>query len=376
VTFVSSPAGALRLTLLIPTLEGGGAEVIAIELANEFARRGHDVELVAMHARGPYLQRVGAGVRLIDLRHPRLWTSLIAWLRYVHARNPDAVLAIMTLANAFAGWSAAWLRARWVAVGSQRIHWSEPRRSAPLRRIEKMFVRGGYRRLDGLTAVSEGVAASVAEGGWVDRARIRAIANPLRHDFAPTAMRAPQPPGGPVRLLAVGRLVAQKGYPTLLRSVARVAAVHDVHLDVAGEGSERERLIALADELGIAARVTWHGWVANVTERYQAADLYVSASSREGFPNALLEALAHGLPVVATDCPSGPAEILAGGAYGALVAVGDDAALAAAILQALANRHDPQRLMARAREFGIDRAADAYLAFIAEVRARKGEQRP
>jgi glycosyltransferase involved in cell wall biosynthesis len=144
-----------------------------------------------------------------------------------------------------------------------------------------------------------------------------------------------------------------------------------VHLHVAGEGPLHAELAALAATLGIAERVTWHGWVEDVGGRYRAADLYVSASRKEGFPNALLEALAHGLPCVATDCPSGPAEILDRGAYGALVPVGDDAAMAEAILAALAQPVDAERARARALSFGIDRAADAYLGFIAALLAQK-----
>lgn len=164
-------------------------------------------------------------------------------------------------------------------------------------------------------------------------------------------------PGG--RILTVGSLKAQKNHPLLLRAFARLARP-DARLMILGGGDDAP-LRRLAAELGIADRVVLAGFHLDPTPFYQTADLFVLSSDHEGFGNVIVEALAQGLPVVSTDCPSGPAEILEGGRWGALVPVGDAEALAAAIDRALATPHDPDALKRRAADFAPAIAARRYL---------------
>ena len=130
---------------------------------------------------------------------------------------------------------------------------------------------------------------------------------------------------------------------------------------VAGEGRDRKTLEDLAQALGIARDVDFIGFVSNPYALMSRASVFVLSSAWEGFGTVLAEALACGCPVVSTDCPSGPAEILANGAYGRLVPVGDDAALADAILATLAEMPDSARLRARGATFSVERAVDRYL---------------
>jgi glycosyltransferase involved in cell wall biosynthesis len=164
-------------------------------------------------------------------------------------------------------------------------------------------------------------------------------------------------------LVSVGRLSPEKDYPTLIRAFAKLDR-EDLRLEIAGEGPMREALQSLINELGVSDRVALLGFVADPFSVFSRAVLAVSSSRYEGFGNAIVEALACGTPVVATDCPYGPREILAGGGCGILVPVGDADALAQGITQTLATRYDRAELRARASAHTAARAVDALLAVI------------
>ena len=200
----------------------------------------------------------------------------------------------------------------------------------------------------------------------VAQERITAIDNPVitgtQHDKMCATLDHPWfAPGSPPVLLSVGRLARQKDFPTLLNAFARVRDTFPVRLLILGEGRQRARLEALVLSLGIAGDVAFPGFTMNPFPYMSQAAAFVLSSAWEGAPGALIEAMACGCPVVSTDCPSGPAEILADGQYGPLVPVGDDRALADAIVTVLEKRPDPERLQTRASMFSVERVADRYL---------------
>ena len=172
----------------------------------------------------------------------------------------------------------------------------------------------------------------------------------------------------PAVLMAVGRLAPQKDFRNLLEAFARVRSRRGVRLVILGEGPERARLESLAADLGIAADVKMPGAVLNPFAYMARASLFVLSSAWEGFGNVLVEALACGCPIVSTDCPSGPREILDGGAFGPLVPVGDDEALADGIIHALALPADRGRLRERAQIFSVHAAVDRYLEVLLDGR--------
>jgi glycosyltransferase involved in cell wall biosynthesis len=223
-------------------------------------------------------------------------------------------------------------------------------------------------------AVSQGVAEDLARVLAPPRPPIVAIANPLPIAEIEEKARAPLAhpwlePGAPPLLLAVGKLKLQKDYPTLLRAFARVRARRPARLLILGEGEQRRPLERLARELGVAQDVALPGFAENPWAWMARASLLALSSAWEGFSNVVAEALACGCPVVSTDCPSGPAEVLDHGAYGMLVPVGDDRALAEALLETLEKPRDPERLRARASTFSVDTAVDRYLEVLVGGRA-------
>jgi glycosyltransferase involved in cell wall biosynthesis len=166
--------------------------------------------------------------------------------------------------------------------------------------------------------------------------------------------------GEPPVILGVGRLTVQKDFPTLIRAFARVRQKRNARLLILGEGELRSELNALVAELGLQADVALPGFVENPFVFMRHASLFVLSSAWEGFGNVLVEAMACGMPVVSTDCPSGPAEILQNGKWGRLVPVGDVQALSEALLATLEESTHPD-VAARAAECSVDRAVEGYL---------------
>jgi glycosyltransferase involved in cell wall biosynthesis len=196
--------------------------------------------------------------------------------------------------------------------------------------------------------------------------RARVAYNPIVD--ADLAARAREPAvhpwfvsGGPPVILGVGRLTGQKDFATLISAFALVRGRRPCRLLVIGEGEERERLAALAESLGVQDGLDLAGFQPNPLPFMREARLLVMSSRWEGFGNVLVEALYCGTPVVSTDCPHGPREVLADGRFGRLVPVGDPRALAEAIVASLDEESDPRCLRARAETFSAASSADAYL---------------
>jgi glycosyltransferase involved in cell wall biosynthesis len=176
-------------------------------------------------------------------------------------------------------------------------------------------------------------------------------------------------PGEPPVIIGVGRLAVQKDFGTLLRAFARVRSRRPARLVVLGEGDQRPRLERLAEELGVAADVRFPGFVDNPLAYMRRAAVFALSSIYEGLGNVVVEALACGCPVVSTDCPGGPAEILGHGRFGRLVPVGDSDAFGDALLAVLDDPRESSPLLARARDFSASVIADRYLDVLTRVGA-------
>lgn len=205
-------------------------------------------------------------------------------------------------------------------------------------------------RADKVIALTRAMEQELLQVWHVPAERMHFIPNGVAlPDHPPT--RAPEDP--PI-LLCVARLAPQKDHVTLLRAFARVRQARPCRLVLAGDGRERAALESLAATLGVADAVQFLGYVTDVAPHFARARLVVLSSRHEGFPNVLIEALAHGCPIVATDCPTGPAEVIDNPEVGLLARVGDAEDLAEAITKALDRSFDPERLRARAGDFSLD----------------------
>jgi len=370
-----------HLALSLYGLSGSGAQRRMLTLAHAFAARGHQVDLVAVRSHGPLLRELSPLVRLVTLGpwQPYLlegknrrgrWalTGVPALAHYLRREQPEVLLSTSHFSNVTATWAWSLARTSTKLVVRVSNHLSRSLTHTPsLRRWFELWpMRYFYTWADAIIAVSKGIADDVAQVTRVPRERITMIYNPMITPELQENLRVPLThpwftPDSPPVLLGVGRLVAQKDFPTLLKAFARMRATREVRLMILGEGRKRAALEALARKLGVAGDVALPGFVVNPFPYMVRASALVLSSAWEGLPGVLIEAMSCGCPVVSTDCPSGPAEILDGGVYGPLVPIGDDAALAQATLSVLDAPLDAERLRARAAMFSVDRAVDQYL---------------
>lgn len=359
-----------RVAFYLPSLRGGGAERSIVTLANAFAARGLDVDMVLATAEGPYLADLASDVRLVDLGARRVLTSLPGLSRYLRAEHPRALLAAMTHANVVAVMAHRLSRVSLRLVLSERNTLSRSMVSVTSLRSRGFLrmLRYAYTRADTIVAVSNGVADDLAHTVGLPRQRIEVVYNPIvSHAVFEKAAEPLDHPwfqaAAPPVILSVGRLNPQKDYATLLRAFAEVRQQMTCRLAILGEGASRDTLEALARDLGVWDDVTMPGFVPNPFNWMRKASVFVLSSAWEGLPGVLIQAMACGTPVVSTDCPSGPSEILAGGVWGRLVPVGDVEAVARAIEATLTSKTNPD-VASRALDFGVEHAVDRYLAVL------------
>ncbi len=335
-----------RIAIFMPSLFGAGGQRSMLNLAHGIAENGYPVDLVLAQAEGEFLGEVRDSIRIVDLKASRALTSLPALVRYLRREQPVAMLSVFGYTNIITlwAWRLAGVRTR-LFVNEQNTVSQEAGNAANWRsRITPRLIKAFYPWANGIIVVSNGVREDLANLTKISRERIRVIYNPsvVR---AEVTKKAQEPldhpwfkPGQPPVLLAVGRLQIQKDYPTLIRAFAQVRRSRTARLLILGEGRERAALEAQIRELGLEQDISLPGFVPNPYSYMARASLFVLSSRWEGLPTVLIEALCCGAPVVSTDCPSGPQEILRGGKYGRLVPVGDVQALAQAIDAALDSR--------------------------------------
>ncbi|WP_280541572.1 glycosyltransferase [Chromohalobacter sp. 11-W] len=353
-----------RIAVFLPSLAGGGAERVMVTLANGIANRGVPVDLVVVIAEGAYLADVSPRVRLVDLGASRMLFSLPALVRYLRRERPYALLSALKHANIIALWARKLARSQTRIVISERNTLPRDGSSERFERIVPWLMRLSYPSADAIIAISGGLADDLARRVGLSRESIEVVYNPINPRLAQLCEAPLTHPwlksGQPPVILAVGRLTVQKDYPTLIEAFAEVRKTQAARLVILGEGELREKLEAMVASLGLSADVMFLGFVDNPYAWMRHASLFVLSSAWEGFGNVLAEAMACGTPVVSTNCPNGPAEILDNGAWGQLVPVGDASALAQAMVAALSDETPPD-VRHRARHFNLQQALSGYL---------------
>lgn len=354
------------IAVLLHDLRGGGAERVMLNLAKGMAAAGRHVTLVLVSANGDYLDQIPSELEVVNLGQPSVFKAIPAIASYVKKAQPAAVLSALPHVNiaALLAKTLFRLKVRIVLTEHNQITLKADGASGARRKLTFFLVPKLYRSADAVVAVSNGVAKDIEKFAKLPANSVKCIYNP---SFSPKILeRAQEEPvhpwffdGGQEILLAAGRLHKQKAYDVLLRAMALVRHHRDVRLLVIGEGDERKSLEAMRDELGLKDAVDFAGFCANPFAAMARSKLLVMSSAWEGLPTVLIEAMACDLPIVTTDCPSGPSEILDNGTYGYLTPVGDPVALSKAILEALDNpkRGGPER----AKVFSVEAAVQRYL---------------
>lgn len=359
----------MRIALFLPSLEGGGAERVAVANANDLIRRGHEVDVVLAGKGGQLASLLSDKVRIVEFDAPRMIASLSNLVKYLRGQKPDALHAVMWPVTIIAIIARALARSNARLTVSDHTHYSQhltrSGHGSQLRSF-RWTARLFYPMADVRIACSAAAADDIAQLAGIPRRDIEVIYSPISPPAKlPTRQSAKGHwPGRGRRILNVGSLNPVKNQALLLRAFARLKDKQAV-LTILGEGAERSTLEALSTELGVADRVSMPGFVIDPWPYLASADLFVLSSNYEGSPVALAEAMYAGLNIASTDCVSGPSDLLDGGRLGELAPCGDEAALAAATERALARKPDPKAMRARALEMAgpasIARYADLVL---------------
>lgn len=364
-------AGQPRLAFFLPSLEGGGAERVTLNLASGFASRGFATDMVLATADGAFLPELPSSVRLVDLKAGKVMRALPPLARYLRRERPVAMLAALNHANLIAMAAASLPGVKTRIIIS--IHCTISTELALERDIRMRLIAWTLGRLhrlaDGIVAVSKGVADDAAVTIRIPRQRMHVIYNPVVMPtlFQRAAVPPPHPwfePGAPPVVLSVGRLTRQKNFVALIDAFALVRRHHDARLVILGEGPERAAIEARVAAHSLAGSVSLPGFIDNPYACMSRAAVFALSSHFEGLPTVLIESLALGTPIVSTDCPSGPREILRDGALGTLVPTGDETALASGIARALTAERAPTPLE-DLYPFTPEAALDAYQRVLA-----------
>ena len=363
----------MRIMLAVTTLTAGGAERVAATLVNHWSANGHKVALITVASTDLDFYALDERVTRIALN---LYSSTEKWREFVvvnfkritklrlaiHDFKPDVILSFMDTTN---------LRMLLASIGTgipvvveEHI---DPTQN-PVGMVVRFLRHVLYKRACAVVVLTPGIARWASR--FIRSEAIHVIPNPISQEFCKNGRLEPERDSR--RVIAIGRLETQKGFDMLLKAFALCTQEYPGWtLKIIGDGSERDRLHALAAILQIGDRVKWERAVKEPEKELRCSDLFVLSSRYEGFPMVLLEAMACGLPVVSFDCPSGPREIIHDGEDGLLVPPNQIYALAATMSRLMSAEGERKRLGERAarviERFGIAKIADMWSTLFEQV---------
>lgn len=345
----------------MPSFEGGGAERNAVLIANEFSRSGHRVTLVVDKESGPNRKLVAEDVTVRVLCGNSHIANVPSLRKIIKEIAPDIVFARIGL-SPFKILLATMGLLSWRCIVPS-YHCSFDPDDRPGGRMTYRLSSLLTRVTGATISVSSDIRDELVSRFYASHDRIKVVYNPI--DLPWIESKASEDLeswlSGRPYILSVGRLVNAKDYPNLLRAYAKIKNELNYDLVILGEGPLRSSLENLVSDLDLKERVYMPGYLSNPFPVYKKAALFVLSSAYEGFGNVILEAMALGVPVVATRCPGGPKEILEEGKYGRLVQPGDSNGLAEAMIAEISEPVPQEKLKQRSREFAVDRVAKAYL---------------
>ncbi|WPZ31538.1 glycosyltransferase (plasmid) [Sulfitobacter sp. OXR-159] len=355
----------MKIAILLPDLRGGGAERVNLDLAYEFVRGGHTVEFVLQNARGELLEEAQTHFSVVDLKCARMRNLPKKLFHYLRGNRIEVLISAMWPLTVIGPLVGKFVSRKIVAIASEHAILSNSSKSD--KRAHRVFraisALVGYRLANHVVAVSRGVAADISRISWIPQSEIKIINNPLRK-FSIERLSSLEKPASlrsPGRtIIGIGSLTRTKNYALLIEAFSCLPTPHNIRLFILGEGPDRPNLEQLIQRKGLERSVFLPGFMGDLRPWFSSADLFVHTSNSEGFGNVLVEALSFGVPVVSTDCPTGPREILQDGKFGVLVPMNDSNALCEAIIGMLDSPMEPSVLTERAADFQSSKIAKKY----------------
>ncbi|MED4079848.1 glycosyltransferase [Halalkalibacterium halodurans] len=354
-----------KYVLLVPNLNGGGAEKVILTLFKEIQKYDSNIEvyLITVNKVGSLVKQLPENSNLIDLGIDRIRRAPRPLIKVLNEIRPDTILSTLT------GMNLLLLMIRPFLKGSPKIVVRETNppsskfRSTKIKLLYRIF----YRFADKIIGISEGVSSDVTEYAAISKEKVVTIYNPI--DIKDIRTKAQHYTGNDwldkkdtLVILAIGRLVEQKDFTTLIKAFAKLRQTLDCKLVILGEGPEKDSLLQLTYELNVNKYVLFQGFVDNPYAYLEKSDLFVLSSKWEGFGLVIAEALATKTPIVSTNCMGAPAEILEYGRYGELVEPGDFLGMSEAMHNMIINPYKNEELLfKRANDFNVNHITKQYL---------------
>ncbi|MEI7707005.1 MAG: glycosyltransferase [Chlorobium sp.] len=359
----------MKISIVLPNLAGGGAERIHINLAHDWISRGLTVDFILMKKTGELLSLLSPEISVIDLGVNNIRHVILPLATYLRKSSPNVILVAMWPLTSVAviSWLLSGRNARIFLSDHEHLTSSYLKQNRVSSFKLKSSIRFLYPFANRVFAVSQGVKDDLCNIGKLSRSKVNVIYNPVVISDVPQSIYSQSSDylwGADCkhRILAVGRLTIQKDYKTLIKAFLLLPSHFKAKLVILGDGPSKNEILELILKYNLHDSVILKGFIQDTYSWFRSADLFVLSSLWEGFGNVIVEALECGLPVVSTNCLSGPAEILENGRYGKLVPVGDSIALASAMIESLTQTHDREALMQRAQDFSVKQISDQYLA--------------
>jgi glycosyltransferase involved in cell wall biosynthesis len=361
-----------QVCFFLPSLRGGGAERAVVALANGLVQSGMTVSfVVASKGIGEeYLAEIDNRIKVHFLGVGRIMFAIIPLVFFLKSEKPSVIVSALTHANVVALGAVKLASCSTKAIATERVNYSAyMSRGESLRDVVMRKMAGLLYKSATVVAVSQGVARDCEKVFGLPSGSVHVIYNPvvtpgIREKMSESHPLMEQLGSDKKIILGAGRLVHQKGFDVLLRAFQRLINMSDLgsrcELVIIGEGPLRHDLEAMAESASIRDKVHFPGFLNNPFSLMRRANVFVLASRSEGLPNVLIQAMACGTPVVATNCPSGPFEILEGGKWGDLIPVDNVDLLASAMIKALEDAGPAPQVKQRAEYFSLDRAVDQY----------------
>ncbi|MGE7636516.1 glycosyltransferase [Peribacillus frigoritolerans] len=361
-----------NVTMFIPSMTGGGAERIVANLLNNFDPNFYNLSLVVLKSGTSY--QLPRYVKVDVLRSNNLKSVLPELINYFKNNKIDLLISHMSLTNIVALLAMRTSKRKFPIIAVEHSTASIKYKSeGAIRRFIPMLMKFTYRWAERIVCVSKASSQDLTSILKFENNKILTIYNPVVSDeiikkknedvhhkwLDNTNLKV---------IIGIGRFEKVKNFPLLIDSFNKVYETNNkTRLLILGEGKERQVLEEKIADLHLEEVIDMPGFVSNPYAYLGKASLFVLSSNFEGLPTVIIESLACGTPIVSTDCPSGPREILNNGEYGKIVPVNNVEALAQAILEQLNTKHNNKRLEDRANDFTIEKSVSNYNELIKSI---------
>ena len=358
----------MKILFFIYSLGSGGAERVTAELASYWAKLGHKITIVTIADRSFDFYTLDPSIKKISLNLANKSSGILSAIinnifiitklnKIIKRESPHATIAMMSTASILLALTPA---KNTIKIGSERIY--PP--AVPLGKVWEFMRKASYKNLDTVVAQTTEIKEWIKQN--TNAKNICIIANPISLPLKNTEPYAEIPKSNSNHILAVGRLEVQKGFDMLIEAFSQISSKHPKwELTIVGEGTQRAVLQTKIDQLKLQLKIHLLGQAGNISDWYKRSDIFVMSSRFEGFPNALVEALAHGLPSISFDCKSGPNDIILNNKNGILVEDGNIEKLAIAMSQLINNEQMRKEYAKKATDikdiFFIDKISKQWL---------------